>query len=302
MRILVTGADGFIGSALSRELAKTHEVIRLVGKKRSRSPAEIEFDLTKKIPVVENVDVCFHLAALTDVQKCDENENLAFEINATGTQNVAEMLRQHSKKPLLAYASTAGVCGENVIKPINEKTPYDSKANNYNRSKAQGERNCGKFSSFFPVVIARLYFPYGRESKNPNRFISRIATAIAKGTPIQLNNGGRPVTNPIHVSDVVRFAQMLIKKKTSISGYRNYQVCGPEVGSIKELAEKIGRKLKKRPNFVKTGRESGNYIGDGSLALKEIGFKPKVPLGQGIDEVLKGLSKTGRKAGRKRGR
>lgn len=110
MNLLITGASGLLGSKLA-EIATAHDYQVYSGYSRDlvASGTPIQFDVSDKNRVEEvfkkvNPEVVVHAAALTDVDKCELNKELAWKINVEGTRNVAEAVK--SSRAFLVYVST----------------------------------------------------------------------------------------------------------------------------------------------------------------------------------------------------
>ena len=124
MKILVTGASGFIGSKLATRLAKSgHDVIGIVHDHDSTQYIKKErVDLANtsfSLPDVE-YDVVFHLAAVTPMEK---NRTKIKKVNYDGTVNIFNYLKNRTK--FIVYASGLGVFGESVDKIVDESTPLN---------------------------------------------------------------------------------------------------------------------------------------------------------------------------------
>src|SRR5690242_14751481 len=110
-RLLVIGASGFLGSYVARAAARSHQVIRgnRVGCDRDGS---IEIDVTSKRSVdlafeQANPDAVVLLAALSDIDRCEVEPNLAREVNVQGAENVAQACARARAR--LLYTSSAAV-------------------------------------------------------------------------------------------------------------------------------------------------------------------------------------------------
>jgi dTDP-4-dehydrorhamnose reductase len=106
-KILVTGAGG-LSSKLIHSLSKGYEVTRTHNTK-PYDPDSLRMDITDITSVMKvfnmaNPDVTVHAAAMTDVDKCETNRELAWSINVLGTKNVAERCKENGTK--LIYIST----------------------------------------------------------------------------------------------------------------------------------------------------------------------------------------------------
>jgi dTDP-4-dehydrorhamnose reductase len=110
LKILITGASGLYGSKLAElATARSHTVYSGYSRDPPASGTPIQFDVSNKNRVEEvfktaNPDVVVHAAALTDVDRCELNKELAWRINVEGTRNIAEAVK--TSHAFLVYIST----------------------------------------------------------------------------------------------------------------------------------------------------------------------------------------------------
>jgi dTDP-4-dehydrorhamnose reductase len=110
LKLLITGASGLYGSKLAQiATARSYEVYSGYNRDQPAYGAPIQFDISHKNQVAEifkrvDADVVVHAAALTDVDNCERNKNLAWKINVEGTRNVVEAVR--ATDAFLIYIST----------------------------------------------------------------------------------------------------------------------------------------------------------------------------------------------------
>lgn len=174
-KILVTGGDGAIGSYVS-DVFKDSKVI-LAGKNT--------LDITKKSQVLEQVekhkpDLVIHLAALTNVDFCQENESVAMRVNFEGTKNVALACKKYHST--LVYVSTATVFdGKNPPKGGYTENDKPSPVNIYGKTKFLGEEIIKKVLEKY--IIIRIGWLVGG-NKNDNFFISYMSKKILNGESI----------------------------------------------------------------------------------------------------------------------
>jgi len=173
-RILVTGAAGVVGKYV-RDVFADHDLI----------PTDIVGD----VPVLDVADagavlsyvadarpeIVIHLAAATDVDRCEQDPDLAFRTNAIGTQNVALACREVDA--ILVYTSTAGVFGGDKPEPYTE---FDepAPANVYGHSKLAGERVVQTLLERFYIVRAGWMVGGGPADK---KFVGKMLEMIDGG-------------------------------------------------------------------------------------------------------------------------
>ena len=173
--MLVTGASGMVGSYVP-EAFKDYDLVStdmVEGCQRLdvRDPAEVMRVIKEVKP-----DVVLHLAAATDVDRCEQEPDLAFHTNAIGTQNVALACQEFDVT--LVYVSTAGVFGGDKAEPYNE-FDVPNPANVYGQSKLAGEQIVSSLLRHYYIVRAGWMIGGGEKDK---KFVGMIARLIMKGT------------------------------------------------------------------------------------------------------------------------
>jgi len=208
MRILVTGAAGFIGFHLARRLiADGHEVAGVDGVTRYYDPALKEARLARLRPhngfafdqvMLEDMagltaaferaapEAIVHLAAQAGVRYSLENPRAYVDANLVGTFNVLELAKAAKVQHLL-LASTSSVYGASEKRPFEELDRADYPLTLYAASKKAGELMSHSYSHLWnlPTTAFRfftVYGPWGRPDMSPWRF----AEAIAAGRPIEV--------------------------------------------------------------------------------------------------------------------
>ena len=174
LRMLVTGAGGMVGSYAARAFTDCDLLLNDV------TDGFRELDVRDPEGVMKAVidvrpDVVLHLAAATDVDRCEQEPDWAFHTNAIGTQNVA--LACQATETTLVYISTAGVFGGEKPEAYTE---FDapSPANVYGHSKLAGERIVTSLLRRYYIVRAGWMIGGGVRDK---KFVGKIARLIAEG-------------------------------------------------------------------------------------------------------------------------
>lgn len=182
MKILLTGASGFLGGQIIEALKPEHEIIT-IGRSASNN---IISDLSKEIPVVPKSDIIIHAAGKAHIiPKTPEEEKDFFQVNEVGTKNLLAGIKELPK--LFVLISTVAVYGveqgEGISEnhPLKGKTPYAlSKIKAEKLVQEWGERNGAN------VLIFRLPLIAG---PNPPGNLGAMIKAIKGGYYFRLGNG-----------------------------------------------------------------------------------------------------------------
>lgn len=179
MKILVTGAAGMLGDSLVPTLEEeNHKVyptdINITDPKIKYLDVREIDKISKSVSTIKP-DMIIHLAAETDLEKCEENQDEAYRVNSIGAQNVA-IICQEKKIPLV-YVSTAGVFDGRKETPYTE---FDkpNPINVYGQSKLEGERFVKALLDKYFIVRAGWMIGGGQKDK---KFVRKIISQIEKG-------------------------------------------------------------------------------------------------------------------------
>lgn len=183
MRILLTGASGFLGSILKEELSQNHEIFTL-GRK---SENDISVDLKSEIPLIPEVDMVIHAAGKAHVIPKTEQEKLEFfKINVEGTANLLKAL-EDVKPKVFIFISTVAVYGKEKGENITEDHPLlgDSP---YAISKKKAEKLVLDFGERQSIKTLILRLPLVIGQNAPGN-LGAISKAIQKGYYFRLGKG-----------------------------------------------------------------------------------------------------------------
>jgi nucleoside-diphosphate-sugar epimerase len=262
MRILLTGATGFVGRHLVGDLAARHDVVCLVrAPSADVTPAgtnRIVADLTdpalaRRLPSA--VDVVVHLAQAYRPFPDDAAE--LFAVNAGSTVALAEYGRRAGVRRVVLASS--GSVYRPAREALRESAPTVPTAF-HPTTKLMAEMALRHYEQYFGVATLRLFCPYG--PGQVDRLVPRMIESVRGGRPVTLSRGGEPRINPIYVSDLVRVLAAAVEDMRSYT----VNVAGPEALSIRDLAEIIGRHLDRAPTFVeRDGEVAGDLVADTRL-------------------------------------
>ena len=286
MRALVTGGAGFIGGHLVERLVKQDwDVIVFDSFERASLetlktlPSEAEFrridirDLKSMKRYVDDVDVIFHLAALTDVVESEVKKDEYWNVNVMGTENVLKIAKDVSAK--LVFTSSAAVYGE-----LSDVAREDLKPNPisfYGATKLEGEKLCMRYHEEYgtDIVVLRLFNVFGERAKGG--VVKIFLERAREGKPLIIYGDGEAVRDFIYVGDVV---DALIKAALSekASG-RILNIGSGKPTKVRELAEVVAKETGVKIIYESERRGEIKFsLADISLAKKLLNWNPKIYL------------------------
>lgn len=244
MRILITGATGYIGSRLCRLLGDSSEnqifSLQRPGHTAQDNITVIEWDLSSSIDEVVlpiKIDSIIHLALARDFRRFPEGVEDLFSVNVRTTMELLEYARK-AKASRFFMASTGNSSSPDVGLNVGEmpEPPNDF----YTASKLAAEALCRPYRSCFPINILRVFFPYGPDQDA--KTVQRLITSVREGKPILLGrrpDGNGDLLSLIYVDDLVQ----VIKQSIDEGWNGLFDVAASEVLSVRYIANEIGRQL-----------------------------------------------------------
>lgn len=299
-RILVTGGAGFIGSSLAFELArKGEEVVVLddmsLGKPDNLSGASVEVrvgDITKPADIEAAMQDCgqiYHFASASSAPMYEPDPRRATQVTVNGFLNVLEAARKFSVKSIV-YASSSSLYGTNPT-PHSEAqmiTPISF----YTAAKMSKEAYAQVYSRTYGMRIAamRFFSVYGPREKFKGRYANVISQFLWKmkagESPVLYGNGSQ-TRDYIYIDDVVRCCLLAMEKGADGA----FNVGTGKSASFNDVVTCLNRALGTsiKPTYVPN--PIGNYVAhtlaDTDKAERELGFKARCSLEDGIRELLK---------------
>jgi nucleoside-diphosphate-sugar epimerase len=315
--VVITGARGYIGSALTRRLAGEGKALRLVS--RSWSVAHPDADLAGDIQYV-SADLCepeawhglldgthaiIHLSSHTNLPAAERDPGQDEHLNVDPVRSLVCAAERSGGKPLVVFASAVTIVGLRHPNPVDEKT-QDNPCSVYDRHKLACEtilkdaaqrgvlRACS-------LRLANVY-GFGGDSVNGNRgVLNAMMKRACADKPLTLYGAGAYVRDFIHLDDVVEAFAAAIELQRGCDG-QHYVIATGHGHSLLEAFRMVveetfrltGRRVEVR--HVSEPRdlhpiERRNFVGDSRLFRSLSGWRPKVELAAGIRDYL---ARTGR--------
>ncbi len=308
MKVLVTGADGFIGSHLTEELVKSGADVRAFVYYNSFNSLGWLDSLSKEIKsqievvagdvrdanfvmhAMKGIDCVYHLAALIAIPFSYHAPDAYVDTNIKGTLNILNAARELGTKRVLV-TSTSEVYGTAQYVPIDEKHPYQGQSP-YSATKIGADRIAESFYRSFdiPVTIVRPFNTYGPRQSARAVIPTIISQLIAGVGNIKLGSL-TPTRDFVFVKDTTRGFIELSKCDAAIG--REVNISTMREISIGDLAQNMINLINPKAKIVCDEQrlrpeksEVNRLLGDNSLLYSLTGFKPETPIEVGLQHTV----------------
>lgn len=292
MRILVTGATGFIGRHLLPRLAAEHEVYGLVRRVPTNPVAGVQYvaqELTEPLDVDRlptKLDAVIHQAALIEADTATQGkpggDAAPFLANVVATWRLLRYAETVGVSTFI-HASTGGVygCRDHPFVESDVLNPMDL----YSLTKSQAELAIRHTPTSFPKIILRYFFPYGMGTPNP---IPSYVERAVRGEPIALNVTRKPNFNPIHIDDTIEATVRAL----SLSQDCALNIAGIETTSFAAIAEFAALRVGRQAEFRWLAEDEvipyyrADLVADVSAMRETLAFTPQVSLETGLSGLV----------------
>ncbi|HMB49327.1 MAG TPA: NAD-dependent epimerase/dehydratase family protein [Natronoarchaeum rubrum] len=296
-RILVTGGAGFIGSNLANELAAENDVI-VVDDGYLGTPENLDDGVEfHEVSVLEedlptDVDVVFHLAALSSYAMHEEDPTTGARVNVEGFVNVVEQAKADGCDTVV-YASTSSIYGSRTD-PSPEAMDVTVNTG-YEASKMARESYAEYFSNHYDLTAAGMRFfsvyqGYGGAEEHKGEYanvIAQFADDIANGEAPALYGDGAQTRDFTHVSDIVR--GLVLAAEHRLDGV--YNLGTGEAYDFNTVVDLINDELGTdvEPEYVENPIPEDVYVhdtcADPSKMREATGWEPQIDFEEGIRRV-----------------
>ncbi len=323
MKVLVTGAAGFIGFHLTLALLERgddvvgidnlndyydpklkQDRLDVIGTHtKSKGFSFFKADIADRNAMARlfgqhSFDVVVNLAAQAGVRYSLENPNAYVDSNLVGFVNILEGCR-HSKVGHLVYASSSSVYGMNVKQPFSVDDRVDHPISLYAATKKSNELMAHTYSHLFniPTTGLRFFTVYGPHGR-PDMAYYKFTEAIMNGDPIDVYNNGEMKRDFTYIDDIIEGVVRILGKvplceknpySTAEAPYKLYNIGNNNPVALSSFIESIENSCNRRAvkNFlpIQPGDVPVTYADIGYL-VDDVGFKPTTSIEDGLQKFV----------------
>ena len=308
LKIIVTGAAGFIGSNLVERLLETgHSVLGIDNfntfydpkiKRRNIETASVnpqyrclEADICdvlamKKAFAEFKPDRVVHLAAWAGVRPSIENPSIYQKVNIEGTTNLLERCREDGVKHFI-FASSSSVYGDREQVPFRETDSVDHPISPYAATKKAGELLCYTWHHLFGLHTSclRFFTVYGPRQR-PEMAIHKFTRLMADGETLTLYGDGTTSRDYTYIDDIV---DGVVAATMRCEGYTIYNLGESKTTTLSELVAHIGDALGVTPKVRHIDTQPGDVtrtFADVSRARADLDYAPQVNIADGVQRFV----------------
>jgi len=284
MRVIVTGAGGFIGQHLMARLAEEHD-IEAIGIVRTPSSSlearsTIEADIaapgwTRRLPSI--ADAVVHLAQSRHHRAFPEGASDVYQVNVNATFELLEWSRLAGVGNFV-FASTGSVYRAQDRLLTEDDAIFGSSF--YAASKIAAEAFCSAYAKQFHTTALRIFGAYGPGASDS--VLPRLMRKVANGETITLDGGVGLLTTPTYVADCVDAIVSSLRSNATAESSRVLNVCGDEEVSLHAACTILGELLDVQPRLVANNNAPMRLSGSNARAKQALAWSPRYGLREGL--------------------
>ena len=310
LNVLITGGLGFIGSNLAENLVKHGSYVTCVdslipeygGNTYNVSEIKSKIDINiadirdqfSMNHIVKDKDIIFNLAGQTSHLDSMEDPLTDLDINCRSQITILEACKNYNPNVKIVFASTRQIYGKPIYLPVDENHPIQPiDVNGIN--KFAGESYHILYHNVYGInsTVLRLTNTFGQKMRikdSKQTFLGIWLRNVLENKPICIYGDGSQLRDLNYIDDVVN--ALLMVAIYSKSNGKVYNLGSEEVISLNDLAEKIiqtnGSGLIEKKQFPKKLKkiDIGNYYSNFDKITKEINWKPKFSINEGLLNTL----------------
>jgi UDP-glucuronate 4-epimerase len=319
MKVLITGAAGFIGSHLSERLLDDGLMVvgldnfddfynpqikrqNIKGCLKNKNFQLVEADIRDSAAMDKTVgggvEIIVHLAARAGVRPSIEKPLLYADVNINGTMVLLEAAKKHKVNKFI-FGSSSSVYGNNKKVPFSENDNVDFPISPYAATKKAGELICHTYHHLYGISITPLRFftVYGPRQR-PDLAIHKFAQLIEQGKPIPVYGDGSMMRDFTYIDDIIDGIVAAINHLSSHEpratghGFSIYNLGESRPISVNDLIAEIEKALGKKAVKQYLPPQPGDVertFADVTKAVNELGYKPNTTIQTGLAKFVQWL-------------
>lgn len=308
MKILITGAAGFIGYFISKKLLSSNKTIIGIDNLNEYYDVKIKQDRIKNLKNYNNfqfikidlgdfkkldnlfkkyeIKYVIHLAAQAGVRYSIKNPNIYFKNNIEGFFNILELSRKYKIKHLI-FASTSSVYGNSKEFPLKESENTDKPLSFYAATKKSNEIMAHSYSNIYkiPSTAVRFFTVYGPFGR-PDMALFKFTNKILNNKEINLFNNGKHIRDFTYIDDIISGLLKLINKPSKKTiPYQVYNIGNGNPQKLIKYLRAIEKNLNKKAKIKNLPLQKGDVIkthADIKLINKKVNYNSNTEIDEGI--------------------
>lgn len=306
MKVLVTGAAGFIGSHIADALLNEAECV--VGLDnfdafydRSLKEDNLREALRSDLFTFEEADICdaaamddifarlgpfdvvLHLAARAGVRPSIQDPPGYEAVNVAGTINLLQCAVAAAERPRFVFASSSSIYGNNPKVPFSESDNVDNPISPYAATKKAAELICHAYHHLYelPMFCLRFFTVYGPRQR-PDLAICKFTRHILEGRPIQMYGDGTSSRDYTHIDDIVLGVRRALER---CAGYEIINLGGRHPVTLQEMIDTVAAACGTSPTIEQLPMQPGDVnrtFADVEKAERLLDYRPGVDFKAGV--------------------